>query len=513
MWFDNLKFVTSFSRIMADPYAVVPSAPPYDDENQSFIKYTDKSGNAYDDDDAGDVQMIQYASDPRIASTAIDSDPMDQDPLHETDEGFGHSTIGQRMDYTASTFQDPFFLILWLAHLMAMIGALIYQWSDAKIVVKEANAGFFIISICAVIGAVLGYIWTKVIRSYSGKIIKMMLWLNLAFLLGSATLYFLTLHMLSAVFFLIFTVFFALYMWSIWGRIPFTESLIDMACQIINQYHGTIVISMTILVLQIVWILWWSAITVLYVSEENWNEGVVLLLLCSFYWNLECLKNIGHTTICGVAATWYFSQYPGNPTPKALKRSCTTSLGSIAFGSLVVAVVSTLRQLVVMARRNSKHNLVLCLMDCMLRCLQRMVRYFNMYAFAHVAIYGLNYIESAKTSGSLLSNKGITALINDDLTGFAVFAGSLIGGIICAIIGGTMGRIGTEAPEMYSVFGFMVGFYLCWTILQVVTSCVITIFVCYAEDPHTMSVNHPGEYNKLERVRHAKMTVDDEGAI
>lgn len=145
---------------MADPYAIVPSAPTYDDENQSFITYTDKGGNAYDDDTT-DVQMIQFASapDPRIASTAMDSDPTDQDPLHETDEGFGHSTFGQRMDYTESSYQDPLFLFLWLGHLVAMIGALIYQWSDAKIIVREANAGFLIISVCSIIGATLGYIW------------------------------------------------------------------------------------------------------------------------------------------------------------------------------------------------------------------------------------------------------------------------------------------------------------------------------------------------------------------
>jgi len=500
---------------MTDPYAIVPSAPQYDDENQSFIEYTDKGGNAYDDD-GDDVQMIQYAPapDPRIASTAIDSDPMDSD-LRDGDEGFGHSTLGQRMDYAASTYQDPLFLILWAAHLMAMMAALIYFWSDTQIAVKEANAGFLIISICSVIGATLGYIWTKVIRSYSGRIIRIMLWLNMAFLMGAATLNFILLHMLSAILCLVMAVFFGLYMWSIWSRIPFTESLIDMACQIINQYHGTIVVSLAILVLQIVWILWWSAITVAYVSqsEQQWSEGVVFLLLLSFYWNLEVFKNIGHTTICGVAATWFFSQYPCAPTGKALKRACTTSLGSIAFGSLIVAVVSALRQMVRMVRRNTKHDLVLCLVDCLLRCLERMVRYFNMYAFAHVAIYGTSYMESAQTSFQLMQSKGITALINDDLTGFAVFAGSLIGGVICAIIGGAMGRIGTDAPETYGVLGFMVGFYLCWTILQVVTSCVITIFVCYAEDPHTMSVNHPGDHNKLERARHSKLSGAEEGGV
>merc|ERR1712083_982787 len=89
---------------------------------------------------------------------------------------------------------------------------------------------------------------------------------------------------------------------------------------------------------------------------------------------------------------------------------------------------------------------------------------------------------------SLLKSKGIDALINDDLTGFA-------------ILGSVLGHIGSNAPEMYAFFGFLVGFYLCLTILQIVTSCVITLFVCYAEDPHAMSENRPLEYNKIERAR------------
>merc|ERR1719419_2151589 len=122
---------------MADPYAIVPSAPAFDDENQSFINnFTEKADNAYDDEHTvGDVQLIKYASapDPNIASSAavIDSD---HDPINEGDEGFGHSTFGQRMDYSSARYQDPFFLILWLCHLLVLVAALVYQWTDTQIV-------------------------------------------------------------------------------------------------------------------------------------------------------------------------------------------------------------------------------------------------------------------------------------------------------------------------------------------------------------------------------------------
>lgn len=64
-----------------------------------------------------------------------------------------------------------------------------------------------------------------------------------------------------------------------------------------------------------------------------------------------------------------------------------------------------------------------------------------------------------------------------------------------------MGKIGTESPQTYGLFGFMVGFYLVLTVLQTVTSCVKTLFVLYAEDPHAFSINHPTQYNRIEKSR------------
>ena len=245
---------------MTDPYAPVASAPPMDDENEAFINlghpdYVVPNTSAYDDnDDNVNTKLNAYSSapDPTLSSAANgDNFPAFQNlaaqndhqtVLDEEDEGFGHSTYGQRMDYQTAPYQDKCFLFLWILHLIAMLAVLIYEWSDTQIVIKEANAGFLIVFVCAVIGVILGYIWTKVIRKYSGKIIKFMLWGNLCCLSAAALFHFIFLHMVSAILYSLFAAIFGLYMWSIWRRIPFTETMIDISCLIINMYQSTIAV-------------------------------------------------------------------------------------------------------------------------------------------------------------------------------------------------------------------------------------------------------------------------------
>jgi hypothetical protein len=76
-----------------------------------------------------------------------------------------------------------------------------------------------------------------------------------------------------------------------------------------------------------------------------------------------------------------------NPTVKSAKRALTTSFGSICYGSLIIALVQTLRALVRGAadQARSEGNLfsLFCLycLDCILSIIEAMVEYFNKVKF------------------------------------------------------------------------------------------------------------------------------------
>ena len=267
-----------------------------------------------------------------------------------------------------------------------------------------------------------------------------------------------------------------------------------------------------VILFDVIWIfVWGSCFSAYFLVVDEPNNFVIFLLLVSFYWAFQVNQNISHTTTCGVTASWYFStELNYNPTPPAFKRTMTTSFGSVAFGSLLVAIIQALKQMVRMAQ-NNKNQIISCIAICLLNCLESIIRFINKFAFAHCAIYGTSFIQSAKQTFDLFASRGIQALINDDLTGLAIFAGALIGGIVSAGIGYLLGymfysgndnsEISTGVPIGLAVYGFFVGLLFCMTVLYVVHSSIVCLFVCYCEDPATLANNRPEEYQRIANVK------------
>merc|ERR1712154_565569 len=147
--------------------------------------------------------------------------------------------------------------------------------------------------------------------------------------------------------------------------------------------------------------------------------------------------------------------------------------------------------------RNSKNgrSFLTVVALCLLGCIERLIQYFNTYAYAQCAIYGTSFVTSAKATWNLFMNRGILAIINDNLVGVALNCGALIGYLFYS---------GSDDEEVYPLipialawFGFFIGLIFCSCVLMVLQSAVVTLFVCYAEDPASLNSNHPEEYQGL----------------
>jgi len=230
------------------------------------------------------------------------------------------------------------------------------------------------------------------------------------------------------------------------------------------------------------------------------------LLLLSLFWGCAVISNILHCTAAGAVADWWFSDssdlQPKAAVAGAFRRAISTSFGSVCFGSLLVALLSTLRSMLNQIIK-TKIPLVVSFFSCLLELVERCIKYFNKYAFCYVAIYGTDFMTAGKEVSQLFLDRGWTAVINDELTSWALKSGCLVGTAFCAILGMLLGSFFalTKSECMLIVFfGAVVGYWSCLLLSTLVESAVATVFVCFAEDPQALVESHPRHYMELMQI-------------
>jgi len=153
----------------------------------------------------------------------------------------------------------------------------------------------------------------------------------------------------------------AYYAYVVWGRIPFAAANLSTATTAVRGNLGLAHFAYGNLFVMTGWSAWWlvTFVSTVYVTSECSAEGcakednglVVFLLLLSYYWTYQVLKNIVHVTVSGTVGTWWFvpsdaASCCSHAVRDSYLRSVTTSFGSICFGSLLVAIIQAMKQMV-----------------------------------------------------------------------------------------------------------------------------------------------------------------------
>jgi hypothetical protein len=191
----------------------------------------------------------------------------------------------------------------------------------------------------------------------------------------------------------------------VWRRIPFAAANLNTGLTAVKKNAGVFVTSVVITTLSFGYlIVWMVAMIGVYDStattagaggnvQQPPSWGYLFLLLLALFWTQQVFQNTIHVIVAGVVSTWWFQPNEASSCCSvAIKdsfvRATTSSFGSICFGSLLVAIIQTLRSMVESARHDNDNDgcaaFLLCLVDCLLQCLQGMLEYFNKFAY----IYG-----------------------------------------------------------------------------------------------------------------------------
>merc|ERR1711871_129098 len=120
-------------------------------------------------------------------------------------------------------------------------------------------------------------------------------------------------------------------------------------------------------------------------------------------------------------AQWYFAPRENgakalkSPVTEAMRLAWTKHLGTMVFGSLIVAIAEAIRRIidymVEQAEKQSPENKLIkclgCILRCLTRCIEKCLRYISTQAYIFTAIFGTAFLPSCYKLFSFLSKNAL----------------------------------------------------------------------------------------------------------
>ncbi|KAI9474213.1 MAG: plasma-membrane choline transporter-domain-containing protein [Benjaminiella poitrasii] len=465
----------------------------------------------------------QYALPPEDHSLPTPQPYYQQPPAYNATTGY--AVLGEFPSVNdkikpSSGYKDVWATILWLCNLIGFIvlSVLAIRYLVAGQGIVESTLDMDTVRIfgyAAIIGFGLSFIYLITAHIIPGPLIVITFVASILVYIAATVYYFYMKYYPAAVVFLIFTVLYLICFWTWRDRIPFATVMLKTIIKISRRYWSTLITSLISLVVQTIFTIWFMFTVVgayqLYINSQGRLTAAMIFLVFSFYWTTQVISYVTHVTLSGVFATVYFlNDQTSRPIWGSARRALTTSFGSICFGSLLVAVLETLRYLAQVGRSGTDNDVlgfVLCLIECFVGCIESFFEWFNQYAFSGVAIYGQGFVPTAKRTWALIQDRGIEALINDNLIGNVLAMGALLVGILTSLLGYLYlfivkpeyseggGSQGMTAVVM--LVCFIIGMSIFSVVSVVISSGVTTFFVCLAEDPEALQRVNPNLYEAI----------------
>ncbi|MCW0208644.1 MAG: choline transporter-like family protein, partial [Achromobacter sp.] len=181
------------------------------------------------------------------------------------------------------------------------------------------------------------------------------------------------------------------------------------------------------------------------------------LLVYHFFgglWTVQFIQGFAVMVIAGAVAAWYFSHDPGTkpaslynlerlPVWASFKRTLRFSMGTIAFGALLIAILQFIRAVMAYVQRKLKESgqdkgflkFAMCCINCCLWIIQKCVELITKNAFIYSAIKGTSFCASGRAVFTIIVNN-VSALLAVNILGeIMMFLGKVLIAAACAWVG------------------------------------------------------------------------------
>jgi len=236
------------------------------------------------------------------------------------------------------------------------------------------------------------------------------------------------------------------------------------------------------------------------------TEGLYMQIynLFGFFWGLFFIEALDQMVLAGAFASWYWvlnkKDVPKMPLMSSFYRTFRYHIGTLAFGSLIIAIIRMIRVLIEYIEEKLKEyqqdnplvKCMLCFCKCCFYCLEKFMKFLNRNAYIMTAVYGKNFCWSAKEAFKLLFRNLARVVVLDKVTDFLLLLGKLVivGGVGVAsfyVFSGRLQVTSSEIPQLNYYFVPIIiitlaTYFIADIFFGVYEMAVDTLFLCFLED-------------------------------
>ncbi|XP_017039014.1 choline transporter-like 2 [Drosophila ficusphila] len=216
-----------------------------------------------------------------------------------------------------------------------------------------------------------------------------------------------------------------------------------------------------------------------------------------FLWLSFFISAFSYMVLASTFARWYWTfkkrDVPYFTLTRAFCQTAFYHLGTVAFGSLILAIVRLIRLVLEYIHEklkkydNAVTRAILCCMRCFFWLLETFLKFLNRNAYIMCAIHGKNFCSSAADSFNLIMRNFLRVVTLDQVTDFLFFLSKLL---LTAGAGVSTFYFLSNNPEIIQLHYNAVpttvvviaAFLITSVFFGVYSTAVDTLFLCFLED-------------------------------
>ncbi|KAL0232011.1 hypothetical protein PCE1_003007 [Barthelona sp. PCE] len=274
------------------------------------------------------------------------------------------------------------------------------------------------------------------------------------------------------------------------NKIKLTIGLLKNSVSAFTSVPSVVFVSVIVAAIMICAILYGVVVNINAVTALSAGDSAKFVIFVVFVtaWIGFFLSGLLQLSIGGGIGHWYFTKDRTMGTPGCFRYlffGLTLHLGTIAVGSLILAILFTIRFIVNKAKKSAKakgNKIGACLLGCIaccLKCFESLIDWLTSYAYIFVALHGESFISSGKRVTALLKKHFDTAAVNDGLSWFIFTVGNILLGVLTYSV---LGKIYEDATTSQRMMGASIVFVFLYALSLMLKRVLQAVFVCFAED-------------------------------